>query len=197
MKEGQSRIPVIKYNDQYREACFYTWYNNGRSALGSVKGNNVVKLMPPDPETGEKPQKATIQRWMKLDGWVQHADALDAEVSIKLDQEAIENRIVILRQLAEDGKSLKEKGLGYLNSSPEPFKDNPSAAVRAIVAGSEMEFKYAGQADMLANVAGMTNKQLDKELNRLLGKTEYDADAEVEDVEESEDSEENAKTDND
>ncbi len=195
------RIPVLKYSDQYREACFYTWYNNGRPYLGRVKGNKVVALMPPDPATGERPQKATIQRWMKEDGWIERADALDAEVSIRLDTEAIENRITVLRQLADDGKLLKQKGLNYLNETKNPFRYNPSAAVRAVVAGSEMEFKYAGQADLLVNIAGMTNKQLDKELARLLGKNENEIiDAEAENVsEDSEDSEVNDddETDND
>lgn len=187
------------YNDKYREACFYVWYDNGRPHLKSKNGTHVLKLMPPD-EEGKKPGFPTISRWMNEDGWIQHADALDAEVSLKLDQDAIENRVKTLRELAENGRTLKQKGLDYLKNNDDPFKENPSAAVRAIVAGSEMEFKYAGQADLLANVAGMSNKQLDKELARLLGRSENEIiEGESEDVEESEESEEseNVETDND
>lgn len=191
------------YDNKYRETCFYVWYDNGRPRLHSKDGSHVLKLMPLD-EDGNRPGLATISRWMQDDGWIQHADALDAEVSIRLDQDAIENRVKTLRELAENGKTLKQKGLDYLNREKDPFKENPSAAVRAIVAGSEMEFKYAGQADLLANVAGMTNKQLDKELTRLLGKSENEiiegeseeVSSESEEPEELEESDEDAETDN-
>ena len=168
--------------------------------LGARSGSHILKLMPAD-QGGNKVELATIKRWMVDDGWEQRADVLDAQVSIRLDEEAIENRIQTLRTLAQNGRELKTKGLDYINSKENPFDNNPSAAVRAIVAGSEMEFKYAGAADMLSNIAGMTDKQLDKELARLLGKNENEIiDAESDDVESPEDTDDvngAEQTDND
>lgn len=178
-------MPLLRSNDyseDYKESCFYVWYKSGRPKLSSNNGSKIIPLMPVD-ERGKKPTLVTIKTWMGDGNWDQRADALDAQVSIRLDEEAIASRIDTLRTLAENGRTLKDKGLDFIKSKDKPFEGNPSAAVRAIVAGSEMEFKYAGAADMLANIAGMSDRQLDKELARLLGKNENEIiDAESEDV---------------
>jgi hypothetical protein len=185
------------YSDDYKESCFYIWYKNGRPKLGARNGSKIIPLMPFD-ETGSRPTLVTIKTWMTNDNWEQRADALDAQVSIRLDEEAIASRIDTLRTLAQNGRDLKDKGLGYLKSKDSPFENNPSAAVRAIVAGSEMEFKYAGAADMLANIAGMSDRQLDKELARLLGKNENEIiEAETEDATTDTEEEDGTETDND
>ena len=188
-------MPLYKYTDTYRDACFYAWYKAGRPSLNT--GTPVLKLMPTD-EDGNKPDAPTIRRWREDDGWEMRADALDAEVTIQLDNDAIQNRIAKLRELAENGNMLKNKGLKYLEESDSPFKDNPSAAVRAIVAGTEMEFKYSGQADILSTIPQMSNKQLDAAMRKLLGKNDneiIDAEAEETTSEDSE-PEDDADTDN-
>ena len=126
--------------------------------------------------------------------WEQHADDLDAQVSILRDRDLVEERLQTLRELAENGKTLKDKGLAYLNETENPFEENPSAAVRAVVAGSEMQFKYAGQADMLAKVTQMTDKQLDSMMKKLLGKND---DENTIDAEEITEADEDAESDND
>lgn len=177
------------------------WY---RAGSPPIKGEKGVRTFPVD-ENGNRPAYDTVLQWMDSEDWRQRADVLDAEVTLRLDQDAIEVRVKTLRELAESGKALKQKGLDYLSAEPNPFKDNASAAVRAIVAGSDMQFKYAGQADLLANVGGMTNKQLDKELARLLRKNENEIiDVDSEDVKskdsaesETDESNDDTETDND
>lgn len=161
-------FPTNDYPQEYKEACFYAWYRAGRPK------SKFMDSIPSAPD-GRKPSAATVSKWMKGgDGWIsweEHADELDAEVSRVLDKEAIKARAKVLKQLAEDGKALKDAGMQFLLTT-EPFKDNPSAAVRAIVAGSEMQFKYSGMAETLINIAQMDDKQLQKEAMRLLGKNE-------------------------
>jgi len=131
----------------------------------------MMKSFQPAPD-GRKPNIVTIRNWIHDDGWHEHADVLDAELSLKLDKEAIETRARVLKKLAEDGAYMKDAGLTYIRSTPEPFKDNPSAAVRAVVAGSEMEFKYSGMAESLIQISQMNDKQLTKRVMHLLGKNE-------------------------
>lgn len=163
------------FSEQYRESCFYAWYRAGSPLLmnlenlPTVGGRQLMKSLPPD-ETGKKPSYTTVQNWMYRFDWQPRAEALDAQVSLKLDKEVVNERVRILRELAKNGETLKQKGLDYLNNNDDPFADNPNAAVRAIVAGSEMQFKYAGQADVLANIAQMSDKQIEREVLRLLGK---------------------------
>lgn len=163
------------YDQTYIEACFRIWYESGspglktKNGLATARGTHVMKILPPAPD-GRKPNIVTVDRWMDKYAWRERADALDAEVSMRLDRDAIEKRIEVLKTLAESGKELREKGLKFIQSSTEPFADNPSAAVRAIIAGAEMEFKYAGAADRLAAIALMSDKQIEQEILRLLGK---------------------------
>lgn len=137
----------------------------------------AIQNMSPAPD-GRKPTAATISKWKEGgDGWMnwnEHADVLDAQLSLKLDKDAINRRAKVLKQLAEDGEKLKDKGLEAILKNPEPFKDNPAAAVRAIIAGGEMQFKYSGMSESLANIAQMDDKALMREAARLLGKNEND-----------------------
>lgn len=122
---------------------------------------------------GTKPAMITVRKWMEggdgWENWFDHAQRLDDELTMKLDREAIKERAKLVKQLAADGKKLKEIGLEYLKKE-DPFKDNPAAAVRAITAGIEIEFKYSGMADSMVAISQMTPQQLEKEALRLLGK---------------------------
>lgn len=117
----------------------------------------------------------TVSKWMKGgDGWLswhEHADILDAEVSLKLDKEAIQERAKLLKKLAHDGRTLKEKGMKALEGE-NPFSEDMPSAVRAITSGIEIEFKYSGMAEAFLQISQMSDKQLEKEALRLLGKNE-------------------------
>lgn len=166
---------TLDYDQIYIEACFFAWYRAGAPGLKTSNGNvsvggaQVMNSLPAAAD-GRKPNIVTVSRWAERYGWRQRADALDAEVSVKLEQEVIQERIQTLKTLAQNGKTLKDKGLKFISDNDNPFADNASAAVRAIIAGADMEFKYAGQAQILENISGMTNKQLESEILKLLGK---------------------------
>lgn len=166
-----SFLPTADYPLDYKEACFYAWYQAGRPV------SRVLEIMPTAPD-GRRPNIATINKWKEggdgWEGWHEHADRLDAQLSLQLDKDAINRRAKVLKQLAEDGRKLKDKGLEHILKSPEPFKDNPSAAVRAIKDGSEMEFRYSGMAESLIQITHMDDKQLTKKVMQLLGKNEND-----------------------
>ena len=169
---------IIDYPQEYREACFYAWYKNGRPGLGSTDGGgHVVKILPAAPD-GRKPNIATIRNWMNSYGWVERADGLEGEVSRILDKGAIRDRAKQIQKLAEAGEIQMNKGLDYFKNEENPFKDNPSAAVRAITSGAEMVYKYAGHVSALLAVYEMSDKQLDREMLRLLGKNENEENTE-------------------
>lgn len=188
--------PNIVYSEDYIEACFLEWWKAGRPRAKSSSGSHIVKVIPTAPD-GRKPNIVTVRTWMKNYGWEERADALDAQMSIQLEQEAIQERIASLKAAAAQGKNLMDKGAEYLSKSQDPFKDNPSAAVRAIVAGAEMQFKYSGAASHLANIASMSDAQIQKEVLRLLGKNENEViTVEPEDVNTSESEDSDGSSDN-
>lgn len=168
-----------RFDEKYIEACFFAWYNAGAPRLKTRVGTTpvgktqIVKVLPVTTD-GRKPDIKTVRVWADKYGWDMRAQALDAEVSIKLEREAVEHRISVLRELAKTGETLMNKGLNYITTEDNPFKDNPSAAVRAIVAGSEMQFKYAAQADKLAVISQMSDKQIESEIQKYLGMSTED-----------------------
>lgn len=184
---------IENYDEQYIEACFFAWYRAGSpglmtsNGLASAGGTRVLQSIPPN-QDGKIPSINTVSKWAQKYAWRSRADVLDAQVAIRLEKEAIDERVKILKELARNGRSLKEKGLKYIENSTDPFEDNPSAAVRAIVAGSEMEFKYAGAADRLAAIGAMSDKQIESQILHLLGKESDEdensetIDAELEDI---------------
>lgn len=185
---------IIKFDNDYIEACFYAWYQ-----VRGLTKNSVLKHIPYAPD-GRKPDANTIISWREKFGWLERADALDAQLSAKLDKEAINKRAALIEQLVKDSRKMKDKGLAYLDKE-DPFKDNPAAAIRAIVAGIEGEFKYTGMAQTLLAITKMDDKQLTKEALRLLGKNENEEntiDATFsEDVSSEEDGDSNSENDND
>jgi hypothetical protein len=108
--------------------------------------------------------------------WYSRADDLDAQASLVLEREAVEKRVETLRKLAEYGEKLAAAGMSYIEKNSQPFADNVASAVRAIVSGSEMIFKYAGAADRLAAINQMSDKQIEREILALLGKEQEDDD---------------------
>ena len=159
---------IIQYDDNYIDACFYAWYKNGRPSL--AHGSQVAPYLP-FADDGRKPINYTVNAWIRKFGWHERADALDGELSRKLDKAAIAERAKTIKKLAQAGETLKDKGIEYLKNE-NPFQDNPSAAVRAVVSGAEMVFKYSGYAEALLAISQMSPAQLEKEAMRLLGKNE-------------------------
>lgn len=169
----------LAYDEEYIEACFFAWYRAGSPGMTrgdgkpTISGRRLLKFIPPTKD-GRKPSASNLEYWSRNYGWIERAEALNAQVSARLENEVIEERVITLRELAEQGKKLAKAGLDFILNSDDPFKDNPSAAVRAIVSGSEMRFKYAGQADMLAAISQMNDKQIEREILMLLGKESGD-----------------------
>lgn len=168
------------FSDEYIESCFYSWYRAKEPGLGTmgtplINAKLYVKNLPTD-ELGRRPSHLTVVSWMQKYGWKERADALNAEVSIKFDKKVIQERYNDLEKLAKAGKTMLKAGLDYFEKNPNPFADNPSAAVRAIVSASEMIFKYAGAAAKLEAINAMSDRQLEIEIRKLVGTEPPDED---------------------
>lgn len=163
----------LEYPEEYVESCFGAWYKAGSPALlgsGDQLTIGAIKLMNSIPKhNGHKPTVQTIMKWSKKYGWRERADVLDAQVSLKFEAELVNERVRTLKRLAKGAETLLQKGLDYIENNPAPFADNASAAVRAIVSGSEMVFKYSGAADKLTAIQQMSDRQLEREIRKMLG----------------------------
>lgn len=178
----------ISYEEAYIDACFYAWFKASRPKLKSASGSRIMQALPANLD-GRKPDIGTVKRWMEKYQWEERADALDAELSRKLDVEAIEEKAELYRQIAEKGKDVMQMGYDYIKTNKF---DTSASAVRAIFGGADMVAKFGTAADVLLSVGQMTDKQVEKEILRLLGKNDDDnqsIDAEAEDIPAADDSE--------
>lgn len=180
-----NNITTEQYSDDYKEACFYAWYKDGRNKF-SKEGGSYIQRIIPSTDNGRKPQSITVKKWYHELGWEQRADALDAELSKRLDEEAIAERAKLYTEIAEKGKELLQKGYDYIQ---ENDFDTSASAVRAIGLGAEMIAKFGNAADILLAIHDMSNKQIMSEISKILGQSEDETiDADAEDIEAVEDS---------
>jgi hypothetical protein len=175
---------VPNYTDAYIESVFFLWYENGRD---THIGNKVVPSA-----DGNIPQPTTIAGWKRKYGWEERADVLDAQVSMKLEKEAVQKKAKAITKMAEAGESMLDEGLKFIK---ENKFDSSSAAVRAVMGGAEMLSQYVGMGEFILGMSKMNNAQLTKEMYRLLGKSEDDV-VDAETIEESEDATDKSEDDN-
>ena len=157
------------YTEQFVESCFYLWVENG-----CTFGRDLLDKLPKT-EKGNRPNLITLQKWSEDHGWVERADALNAEASLALNKTAIERRVEMYEKHAKIGEELIKMGREFLNKQIENGGiKSENAALRAIELGVSIEEKSVGFADLARKLGDMTNEQLDRELQKLLG-TKKDA----------------------
>lgn len=155
---------VPNYSEQYIETCFFLWYNQNRG-----RGKfSINKNFPPSFD-GNVPSVHTVETWRKKWGWNERAEVLDAEVSLRLEKEAIQKKVETLKKVTEWVESASDKAKQFLEG--KGF-DSSASAVRMLLGGAEFLAKFAGNGEMLAVVKNMNDQQLTRELNKFLGKNE-------------------------
>lgn len=155
----------IEYTEQYIEKVFYLWYDGGRK-----ESNAFVNLLPKN-EEGITPSKFTIIKWKSTRGWVERADALDAEASRAIDNTVIAERVEMYKKQKIVADQLINKGMKFLN---EKGIQSDASAIRAIDLGFATQRVSTGIAEAYAKYAKMSDEQLSATLVKLLGKKDDD-----------------------
>lgn len=172
---------ILDYEESYIDACFYAWFKASRPRARAVGGSHIIKILPPTLD-GRKPNIVTVSRWMEKYDWDARADALDAELSRKLDAQAIEERAALYKEIASKMERTMNAGYKYIE---ENGFDTAAAAVRAVFGGAEKFAQFSSAADSLLSIGNMTNQQVEKRILRLLGKNDDEnptIDVEPEDI---------------
>lgn len=164
------------YSQSYRESMFNIWYQAECPPM-----TELVKIIPPD-EQGRTPDPPTLRRWHNLDGWDEHADALNGQLAVQTDQLAIQERMEMFKKHAELGKTLAQKGEEYIT---EHGLSTGAEAIRAVIEGTDLERKSLGYAEFFNKIVNASNEELDKQLKRLTGGGDI-LEGEAKDVDESE-----------
>lgn len=161
------------YSDQYKEQTFILWYDSNRKI--SQKFANSL----PEDENGQRPTFKTIEKWRDEFGWMQRADALDGELSRKLQDEVINKRIKMYEEHVGVSNSLIAKGKDYLENHPI---DDMADALKAISLGVEIQRVSVGQIELGQKILRMSDEQLNREIYKLMGKSDELEDTEIIDV---------------
>ncbi len=151
------------YSDQYKEQTFILWYDGNRKI-----SNKFANSLPED-EKGQRPTFKTIEKWRDEYGWMQRADALDGELSRKLQDEVINKRIRMYEEHVEVSNSLIAKGKDYLENHPI---DEMADALKAISLGVEIQRVSVGQVELGQKILRMSDEQLNREIYKLMGKSD-------------------------
>jgi len=161
------------YSDQYKEQTFILWYDGNRKI-----SNKFASSLPED-EKGQRPTFKTIEKWRDEYGWMQRADALDGELSRKLQDEVINKRIRMYEEHVEVSNSLIAKGKDYLENHTI---DEMADALKAISLGVEIQRVSVGQIELGQKILRMSDEQLNREIYKLMGKSDEMEEAEIIDV---------------
>lgn len=181
---------ILPYSEIYIDKLFYEWYKAGRPKLQSNSKKSLMNIIPPD-ESGRKPNRETVRKWMNEHGWHERADALDAKMSMQLDNEAIKQKSDLYKEISDIGKDTMLRGYKFIE---ENGFDSSAAALRAIFGGADLVAKFGNAAEILVSIGAMSDDQVRREIERL-SRMSDDEIINAEEVE-TEDEEEDAETDN-
>lgn len=148
------------FSGNYKEEVFALWYESGKKI-----SNKFSNSLPE--ENGNRPSPKTVEKWRDQFGWLQRADILDAELSQVLQTKIIDKRIKMYEEHSKIADELIQKGRTFLRTVE--LRD-ASDAIRAISLGVEIEKESIGQAEVGRRLLTMSDDQLNKELERLIGK---------------------------
>lgn len=151
-----------EFPDEYVESVFYMWYEGGRKE--SITFLNTVPTAP----DGRILKKPTLAHWVRSRGWIERADALDAEASRSLDELVIERRRKMYEEQVRVADDLVKKGMEYLNAEGKGIQTD-STAIRAIDLGLATQRISTGMAEAYVKISKMSDDQLNQALQKLLG----------------------------
>jgi len=121
--------------------------------------------MIPASDDGEKPSKGTLKNWIEQD-FNPKADEMDLEFYAKVEDEAMEEKAVMLQQHADLGKEMRDMAVKYLRDHEEELTAN--SAIRLFIEGVRIERDSRGLPDALKKISNRTNDELLGDLQRLL-----------------------------
>lgn len=178
MNAARGEGGLIAYSDQYIESLFWLWYN-----AGCPRGSAFRAIVQPD-ENGRVPNTTRLGMWRRQYGWDARAEDLNIKAQRKMEEIAVTARVQMFKRHAEVAEQMIETGIGYLE---EQGIDTASSAIKAIIAGVDIEQKSRGVSDALMKIASMSNESLQATvaglLSRMSSEEAKELDKEIIDVE--------------
>lgn len=151
---------VRAYSDAYIEQCFQAWYEND---CLSIRKYHESDFLPKD-EHGRIPHFNTLASWFDERGWWVRKDALDAQVSVQIDDKLVAQKVMMLEEQAATYRQIRKKAAEHLLENPF---DSSAAAVSALVKSSQEERIVRGISKTIQRLAEIGDEELMKEIKQL------------------------------
>lgn len=148
------------FDQDYKESCFYVWWNAGRV--------NIAKLYDilPVPLDRPKPSRILVARWL-LD-WQDRAEFLDKEVQKQLEANIIAEKVAMLEKHAAMGRTLQTIAMAKLLALKDDLK--APDAIRLLVESVRIEKESVGIPASLKAMLTKDDEELMRRINELLDK---------------------------
>jgi len=153
------------YSDEYKEAAFFVWYKMNCPSIVVLAEN-----LPVD-EMGRVPVPTILHDWKKLFDWDSRADVLNQKVAERVEIQAVEDRVQMLKKQAETAARLQEMGLQKLEESGF---EHSADALRAVIQGAELERISRGLPTALLNISKMDDTKLADTIQKLMKQANND-----------------------
>lgn len=153
--------PQQRYTVHYKTQCFNTWYSMGRPDM------TVLHAEMDEDEHGRKPLSQILLNWRHEENWDVHGDDLDARANAIVDDELVNHRVLMLKEMASKGKELQRLGIDWIRKNKF---DTSSSAVSAVFKGAELERTSRGISERLVKMLKMDDEKLTERVQRLLDK---------------------------
>jgi hypothetical protein len=170
MLEGGISQVRAAYTPAYIDAVFTIWYQRGQP-----KANRLFKSLPDPAQFGiadTRPSTYTLKGWIE-NVFVERALALDEEVSRRMAETMIAEKVAMLQSHARLANEMQGMAMGFFEHFPE--KLNAMVALRLLVEGIRIERESVGIPRTLEKMSNQSDEELLATIQDLLTKSEISA----------------------
>ena len=148
------------YSETYKIECRAAWYQH---ECPSPRRTVELNILPED-EQGKKADETALTRWMKEDSWSQWADGMNADLSVRVEEKLLQNRVALIEEQLEQNKKIRDKAFEEIR---ENGFDSSAAAVSAFFKSSAEERGLMQVQKVIEDLARLESGDLQKKFRDL------------------------------
>ena len=170
----------MQFSDAYKINCRAIWYANGCPSPQKLIDLNILPL----DERGQAPGASSLRHWVEEEGWHQWKDALNAELSMRTEDELLNDKVALIKEQLAQNNEIRNKA--FQDIKEKPF-DSSAAAVSAFFKASAEERGLMQIQKVIEDLAKLQTPDLQqrfRELAERAGSTIIDVKEEKEEKEE-------------
>jgi len=155
-----------EYSSVYKDTVFLVWWRSNKPALIKLQA-----IIPPDPDTGRKPNIHTLSVW-RTDYFIPKAATMDEEFYDQITAVAIQEKVEMLQRHSAMSVKMQRLAEDYIVEHEEDLTIN--SAIRLLIEGVRIERESKGIPDALQKMSDMSDDELLEEVKAILSESSGD-----------------------